>query len=38
MFDQATRHTGMVAVDHGRALAVITGVAYSTHARIPADG
>jgi hypothetical protein len=28
----------MVAVDHGRALAVITGVAHSTHARLPADG
>ena len=27
-----------VAVDHGRPLAVITGVAHSTHARLPADG
>lgn len=34
----ATRHTGLVAVDHGRALAVITGVAHSSHARLPADG
>jgi hypothetical protein len=35
---RATPHTGMVAVDHGGALAVITGVAHSTHARLPADG
>jgi hypothetical protein len=28
----------VVAVDHGRALAVITGVAHSSHARLPADG
>ena len=35
---RATRHTGVVAVDHGRALAVITGVARSTQARLPADG
>jgi hypothetical protein len=35
---RAARHTGVVAVDHGRALAVITGVAHSSHARLPVDG
>lgn len=34
----ATGHTGVVAIERGQVLAVMTGIARPTHARLPAEG